>query len=408
MVERHSIVTVVGRNKHIAKIAVNQAVIFTEIALGDGTRFPSGGETTMENELYRAAITGSGVEPGEPDAVWFDLYVPANVPTIQVQEIGLFDEDGVLYALSRFDQPVPKFGPDSTALSDQTFRIVVVFSDTENILVTLSPVAGITPETLPQYLPFATDPEFDDPTTIGRIAEVAQIYKHFTQNSVLQNNLVYPEIETASAKLAITDNADGTLTIDPAQTWLWRGVFRFSSDDILLADRTVMTVASKTYHLRWHAPGTGTAIPEATYPNGRLELADLTGANPAETDATYDSTYDRMLIAFVTTDGAGALTIRPLKNKARLVSRQGRSAPLLIGVDLSALLTEYYALEWARAPIVSNSGWAENVTASATDGAETQGSVIGISRYGYSVGVSTVGASDGGNYAYPYQHNTVG
>ena len=121
-----------------------------------------------------------------------------------------------------------------------------------------------------------------------------------------------------SAKLAITDNADGTLTIDPAQTWLWRGVFRYSSDDFLLADRTVPTVASKTYHLRWHAPGTGTAIPEATYPNGRFELADLTGANPAEGDVSYDTTYDRMLIARIVTDVGNIATITVLKNLAVL------------------------------------------------------------------------------------------
>ena len=353
MVERHSIVTVVGRNKEIAKMAVNQAVIFTQIALGDGTRFPSGGETTMENELYRADITGSGVEPGEPDAVWFDLYVPANVATIQVQEIGLFDEDGVLYALSRFDQPVPKFGPDSTALSDQTFRIVVVFSDTENILVTLSPVAGVTPETLPQHLPWAIDPEFADDTTTGKIAQIEQIHslvKFGDDNlsSILRNNIVFPEIETADHRLAITDNADGTLTIDVAQTWLWRGMMRFGSDSFNLADRTVTTVSGKTYHLRWHAPGTGTAVPEATYPFGRFELADLTGAAPGEIDPVYDSTYDDMLIARVVTDGGNVATITRYANAKNLISSFSFTARGPGGFGFWSQASVPY--NWARTP----------------------------------------------------------
>ena len=176
MPQLHSIVTTVGRNKHIAKIAENAAIVFTEIALGDGAAYPSGGETELNNEIHRGLITGSGVEPGEPDAVWFDLYVPADVDTFHAQEIGLFDEDGILYAVSRYETPVPKFGPDSANLSDNTFRIIVVFSDTENILVTLSPVTGLTAETLTAHLPWATDEEAAEPTTDDRIIEVYQVH----------------------------------------------------------------------------------------------------------------------------------------------------------------------------------------------------------------------------------------
>lgn len=180
MVHRHSIVTVAGRNKEAAKTAVNQPVVFTEIALGSGNRYPAGGETTLQTEVYRGQITGSGVEAGEPNAVWFDLYVPANVNTFYTQEIGLFDEDGVLYALSRFDQPVPKFGPDSTALSDNTYRIVVIFADTENVVVHLDPVAGITSSTLPQHLPWATLPQAKDPEQEERIIDPKRLHAVLT------------------------------------------------------------------------------------------------------------------------------------------------------------------------------------------------------------------------------------
>lgn len=175
MVQRHSIVTVVGRNKEAAKTAVNQPMVFTEIALGSGDRYPAGGETELEAEVYRAEITGSGVEAGEPNAVWFDLYVAADVATFYAQEIGLFDEDGVLYALSRFDQPVPKFGPDSTALSDNTFRIVVIFADTENIVVRLSPVAGLTSRDIRNLgrVPFIAVEAVDNPNPPAEPAQNA-------------------------------------------------------------------------------------------------------------------------------------------------------------------------------------------------------------------------------------------
>lgn len=135
-------------------------------------------------------------------------------------------------------------------------------------------------------------------------------------SETLRLALVFPEIDTADHKLAITDNADGTLTINAGQTWLWRGHRQFSTDDFDVADRTVTTVANKTYHVRWHAPGTGTATPEATYPNGRFELADMTALT--EGDAQYDSTYDRMLVAYLETDGANAATVVPLANAVSL------------------------------------------------------------------------------------------
>jgi len=143
MPQMHSIVTVAGRNRLAAKIAAGENLVFTRIALGSGDRYPSGGETTLEAEVHRGEITGSGVDEATPGAMWFDLYVDATVDTFHAQEIGLFDEDGILFALSRFDQPVPKFGPDSSSLSDNTFRIVVVFSDTENIVVNAHPIGGV-------------------------------------------------------------------------------------------------------------------------------------------------------------------------------------------------------------------------------------------------------------------------
>lgn len=150
MAQKHSIVTKAGRNAEAAAAGNATPMIFSHIALGDGARYPAGGETALENELHRGEITESGVELAEPNAVWFDIYVPADVTTFYAQEIGLFLEDGTLYALSRFEVPVPKFGPDSTSLSDNTFRIVVVFADTENVVVNLSAGIGVT--TMPALL----------------------------------------------------------------------------------------------------------------------------------------------------------------------------------------------------------------------------------------------------------------
>lgn len=135
----HSITTVAGHNKEAAKKALNQPVVFTHIALGDDDRYPTGGETELGNEVHRGAITGKGTVPGVPNATFFDITVPDDVATFFAREIGLIDEDGVLYALSRYDAPIPKFGPDSANQSAFTFRIIVIFSATANIVIEVDP-----------------------------------------------------------------------------------------------------------------------------------------------------------------------------------------------------------------------------------------------------------------------------
>ena len=398
MAQQYSVVTSAGRNKLAEKIANNAAIALTEIALGSGAAYPSGGEIELETEVHRGLITGSGVYQGQPDAVFFDLYVDANVATFHAQQIGLFDEDGILYAISRFDAPVPKFGPASDSISDQTFRIVVKFSDIENVVVNVNPVAGLTADNLPNFLPWASDPEFNNKATEGRIAHPKQIHTLLAIHSaftadILKNNLIFPEIETADAKLLITDNADGTLTIDAAQTWLWRGVFRFSSDDINLAGRTVTTVANKTYHVRWHAPGTGTAALIETYPYGRIELVDMTGVSPTEGDPSYDTTYDNMLVARIVTDGANASTITTFINRASL----SFSSFLSVGpgyIGNSAFRSVFTAtLNWARTPKVWNFSGAvySNSPGSNTfvHGGANIPNGISISRYGWTAMFTT-------------------
>jgi hypothetical protein len=166
----------------------------------------------------------------------------------------------------------------------------------------------------------------------------------------LRLNLTYPEVETSDNRIVVTDNANGTITVAAGQSWIWRGHQRFSTDDFLLADRTFATVANKVYHLRWHAPGTGTAIPEATYPKGRFELADMTAAAPAESDASHDTTYDRALLAHLQTNGANVVTISALANAAELDLATALSG-VFIEADVNAARANYIlAFLWSRTP----------------------------------------------------------
>lgn len=158
---------------------------------------------------------------------------------------------------------------------------------------------------------------------------------------------IYPEIDTAGNVLAMTAST-GQIVVDAGQRFRHRGHRVVYTTDTSSGSRTFATAINKTYHLRWTwSAGAGT-----------YSLVDMTSASPAETDSSYDSTYDMMLIAKVVTNGSNVLTVTALKNAHRM---QARGELLFSAVtwdgDLvapSALTSgTTTSLNWARRPQVA-------------------------------------------------------
>ena len=66
--------------------------------------------------------------------------------------------------------------------------------------------------------------------------------------------MMYPEIQTANYKFAITDNGNGTITIDASQAFKVGNVI-LNTDDFTAPNRTLAHSANKTYHLRYSLNG---------------------------------------------------------------------------------------------------------------------------------------------------------
>lgn len=167
---------------------------------------------------------------------------------------------------------------------------------------------------------------------------------------------IYPSVGTAG--LIVTSTGVGSLVVSTGQSIIRRGVKSYLIDTLSLANRTFVTAVSKTYHLRWHAPGTGEATPAASWPVGKLVLKDLADAtyNPsalAETNSAFDTTYDDALLARVVTDGSNVLTVTALYNLARLRSvsilQQTFSRTTDSGSSFCAAFTPI-VLNWSRSP----------------------------------------------------------
>lgn len=195
---------------------------------------------------------------------------------------------------------------------------------------------------------------------------------------------IYPEIDTAGNVLAMTAST-GQIVVDAGQRFRHRGHRVINTSDTVAGSRTFATVANKTYHLRW------------TWANGagNYSLVDMTAASPVETDATYDSTYDMMLIARVVTNGANLPTVTSLINRDRLADTifdagNATSNSQANGASRSVAI----ALNWARKPKTHSRSWAMLATMGATGfvGADTHdhdeaASSVAINRYsvGYSL-----------------------
>lgn len=153
---------------------------------------------------------------------------------------------------------------------------------------------------------------------------------------LLKNNPVFPEVD-GSGLFSVTA-LTGAVRVEAGTSWTMRGAFRFTSAQIDLP-----TVANKTYHLRWtEAAG--------------FVLYDLsTGAyNPSavpETDPSFDTSFDNVLVARVVTSSGNVATITPLKNKNSLKSSILMTAgPVIQGSTNTSRQTQSASYNWARTP----------------------------------------------------------
>lgn len=219
----------------------------------------------------------------------------------------------------------------------------------------------------------------------------------------------YPHIETATNKLAITNNGNGTLTVDAAQNILWRGWSRVSTTSFSAGNRTVATAASKTYHLRLVRDAAAFVL---------KDLSDV-AYNPsalAETNAAFDSTYDDMLVALVTTNGANVATVTPLANAVTLTytgmdstTSYGYTASGVLAsltptsspriqfqyyVDMAGYCASAFALNWARTPKAVSVAPYVSIITTTNPGAGLEG------------GANRVNTRDVTRYGATYQYST--
>jgi len=138
LAEYFSIVTDVG----VAKVAAAQVsgvtVKIANFAVGDGSDDPVASQTDLQNETYRAPVNNLRVVPSAPNILEAECNIPPEISGFTVREIGLFDEDGDLIAVSKY-QPTEKLDIASGASLDMLIKPQLIFSSVEALEAVIDP-----------------------------------------------------------------------------------------------------------------------------------------------------------------------------------------------------------------------------------------------------------------------------
>lgn len=135
-----AILTTAGAAKIAAASAGGKPLKIDRMAVGDGNGklpTPNPAQTKLVNERHRAALNSLTIDKAAPDRLIAELVIPANVGGFWLREMGLYDADGTLIAVSNMAESYkPKLEEGSGRT--QTLRMVVIVSHTEAITLIVS------------------------------------------------------------------------------------------------------------------------------------------------------------------------------------------------------------------------------------------------------------------------------
>ena len=100
-----TLVTEIGAAKLANATALGTKVNLTHVAVGDGNGNPITPLPTMEalvHEVHRAPINNLSIDPGNASLILVEMVIPPEVGGFTVHEVGVFDDQGNLFAVASF------------------------------------------------------------------------------------------------------------------------------------------------------------------------------------------------------------------------------------------------------------------------------------------------------------------
>jgi phage-related tail fiber protein len=139
-----AVLTTIGAAKIAAAIATDTQISIDEIKIGDGggaETNPAPEDTDLVNVVFSDVPNAIRVDPFNGSRIVAEILVPAAEGGWTAREIGIYDGDGDLIALSRMPE-IYKPLPSEGATADFVCRMFLVISDTSAITLTID--TGVT------------------------------------------------------------------------------------------------------------------------------------------------------------------------------------------------------------------------------------------------------------------------
>lgn len=125
--------TNIGDNKSAQAWATATPIIATHVAIGDGTRIPTGGESSLESEVFRRPISGQGVADGNPNVAYFEITITHEDGPAEIREAGVYDQDGDMIGIAKYDPVINIPAPEAGQPWSLVLRTHVLFSKLQNV-----------------------------------------------------------------------------------------------------------------------------------------------------------------------------------------------------------------------------------------------------------------------------------
>lgn len=141
MAQYYTLPTEIGQAKIANAIALETSITISQLAIGDGggsLPVPDSDRTALVNEVRRAAINTSVVDPDNPNWIVVEQVLPPDIGGWTIREVGLYDADGDMIAYGNYPEtykPVLSEGSGRT----QTIRFVMQVSDTAAVTLKVDP-----------------------------------------------------------------------------------------------------------------------------------------------------------------------------------------------------------------------------------------------------------------------------
>lgn len=134
----YSLITNAGLIKNAAANSPGGSLVnLTHLAVGDASYNPAGTATALQNEKYRTTLTHVVIDENNPNQLIVEAVINETVGPFYIREVGIFDEDGDLFAIGKYPET---FKPDLPAGSGKRLyiRMILGFASSPNVELIIS------------------------------------------------------------------------------------------------------------------------------------------------------------------------------------------------------------------------------------------------------------------------------